>query len=75
MLAAITLKDKSGKPVHYKNCKFTNEQWAALRGDWLSYINNGTPKGGAYICTSNEMFAEDEPMELLLRFDEVAAIG
>lgn len=75
MNAAIQLKDKSGKPVHFKHCVFTDEQWNALKNDWLGYLTTGSPKGGAYRCVSGEMYTDKEEIEVLLKFDDVAAIG
>jgi hypothetical protein len=44
-----------------------------LKKDWLSYLETGKPRGGAYKAT--ETMVENPSPTLLLKFDEVAAIG
>jgi len=44
-----------------------------LKKDWLSYLWTGKPRGGAYKATVT--MVENPSTELLLKFDEVVAIG
>lgn len=44
-----------------------------LKKDWLSYLETGKPRGGAY--KASVTMVENPSNELLLKFDEVVAIG
>ena len=44
-----------------------------LMKDWLSYLETGKPRGGAYKAT--ETMVKNPSPTLLLNFDEVAATG
>ncbi len=44
-----------------------------LKKDWLSYLETGKPRGGAYKATKT--IVENPSTESLLKFDEVVAIG
>jgi hypothetical protein len=44
-----------------------------LKKDWLSYLETGKPRGDAY--TASVTMVENPSTELLLDFEEVAAIG
>ena len=72
--ATVYSKGPGTGPKHLKHCIFDDHEWARLKADWLSYIETGKPVGGAYKYISNEAYANNAPGELLLRFDEIAAI-
>ena len=44
-----------------------------LKNDWLSYLETGKPRGGAYKATKTVV--ENPSTELLLRFDNLEGIG
>lgn len=44
-----------------------------LKNDWLSYLETGKPRGGAY--KARVTMVENPSSELLLRCEEIAAIG
>lgn len=44
-----------------------------LKNDWLSYLETGKPRGGAYKAA--QTLVENPSTELLLKFDDLAAIG
>ena len=70
MEVMIYLKDATGKPFLLGVYRFTSEQQAVLRRDWLSYGESGKPKTGAYRCSDED----GNHRELLLNFDEDAGI-
>jgi len=44
-----------------------------LKNDWLSYLETGKPRGGAYKATVT--MVDNPSTELFLKFDEAVAIG
>ncbi len=44
-----------------------------LKNEWLSYLETGKPRGGAY--KASVTLVKNASTELLLKFDEIAAIG
>jgi hypothetical protein len=73
--AAVQIKDGKNGSKHLVHAIFSDEEWARLRADWLSWLESGKPTGGAYKYNSNEMYSGNEERELLLRFDEIKAIA
>ena len=73
--ATVYSKGPGVGPKHFKHCIFEDNEWERLKADWLAYLNEGKPIGGAYKYSSNEAYSNNAQGELLLRFDEIAAIA
>lgn len=71
MEVSIYLKDATGKPFLMQVCDFNDQEFTALREDWLNYGTRKIPKTGAYKCRD----VDGNAKEILLNFDEVAAIS
>lgn len=70
----IHAKDKTGKPHHLQHAKMEDAEFERLKSDFLAYVENGQPKGGAYSYVSNEMYSGDDVKSMVLRFDDIHSI-
>jgi hypothetical protein len=48
-------------------------EWDRLKKDFLSFVEQGTPKGGAYRAT--DLLLEERSTELVLKFEEIVYIA
>jgi len=49
---------------------FGEEEFIRLKKDFLTFVEEGQPKGGAYRCRFN-----NTPREVVLKFDEIVYFG
>jgi len=75
--AAIWLKDARDKKQLMGEYEFLDAEFKRLKEDWLKWLADGDPKGGAYKCQLARTSTAQKvvPKEILLDFSAIAAVG
>jgi hypothetical protein len=73
MNLTIYFKNSTG-PKEGLTFGFTEEEYYRLRDDFESFLKDGSPKGGLYLCRSIDQRNSSEVNKVLIEFNSVALI-